>query len=95
MGFTVRDFLKWVERESLPNADPNTGGWTKKSLDQALDDLARNGWPAHHKLPDIQRQPRTNTLELTKRHHYRRGVSGALDGEPGSGIYMTSLIKKN
>jgi hypothetical protein len=95
IGFTVDDFRKWLQLEILPAADPITGGWTKQALDHALDAVTRNGWPSHRDLPEIQRQPRTNALGLKKSHHYRRGVAGALEGIPGSGAYMASLIKKN
>lgn len=95
LGFTGEDFLNWVELGLFPAADPSADGWSKESLDKALDDLRQNGWASHHDLPHIQRQPRTNTLELTRHHHYRRGVRGALEGEPGSGTYMISLIEKN
>jgi hypothetical protein len=95
IGFTVADFEKWVQLGLFPTADANTGGWSKKSLDKALVHLTHNGWPSHHNLPDIQRQPRTNSLGVTKRHHYRRDVHGALKGEPGSGVYIASLIEKN
>jgi hypothetical protein len=95
VGFNVQDFEKWVQLGILPAADPNTCGWRKENLDQALSALAEKGWPAHRDLPGIQRQPRTDGVGLKKYHHYRRGVPGALEGEPGSGVYMASLIAKN
>lgn len=100
-GFTVSTFDSWVRRGLLPA--PINGGWTREALTEALDRLAREGLQAakqevkkrgYLKLPNLQAQPRTDELEIKKYHYYRRGMRGALPGEPGSPEFMRALIAK-
>jgi hypothetical protein len=91
----------WVRARLLPAAID--GGWTREALTEALDRLTHEGYqPAKQeikirgylKLPNIHAQPRTNDLRVTKYHYYRRGMRGALTGEPGCPDFMAGLIEK-